>query len=347
METQERKLDHVRITLAEDVQSGITSGLERYRFVHQALPELDLADVNLECTFLGRQLRVPLLISSMTGGATDLEQVNRRLAEAASSCRIAMGVGSQRAALESPATAFTFQVRKWAPDVLLLANLGAVQLNYGLGPDDCRRAVDMIGADALVLHLNPLQEALQPGGDTDWTGLLAKIAGVVRQLDVPLIVKEVGWGISADVACALVDAGVAAIDIAGAGGTSWSEVERHRATTRVAAEVAAHFKDWGISTADSLRQVRDVAPGLPIIASGGLRNGVDLAKCIALGARLGGLASPFLRAAQESTEAVIAAIEELATTLRVVMFCIGTPDLAALAVTPHLVPTQGAQYAAP
>jgi isopentenyl-diphosphate delta-isomerase len=241
-----------------------------------------------------------------------------------------MGLGSLRAALEDPSVAPTFQVRRAAPDILLLANLGAVQLNYGYGPDHCRRAVELVEADALVLHLNALQEALQPEGDTNFSSLLSKIEQVCTALPVPVIVKEVGWGISAADARRLVQAGVAAIDVAGAGGTSWSQVEMHRMVDPEQARLAAAFVGWGIPTAEAVRQIRLELPAIPLIASGGLRSGLDLAKGIALGADLGAMAGPFLKAAADSPEAVVRAIAKVVDELRLVMFATGSGNLAAL-----------------
>lgn len=335
--TSNRKLDHVRINLEEPVDSRLSTGLERYHFVHQALPEIDLAAVSTAGSFLGRPLRAPLLISSMTGGATGLADINLRLAEAAQARGIAMGVGSQRAAIESESLGASFRVRQVAPDVPLLANLGAVQLNYGYGIDQCRRAVDMIEADGLILHVNALQEAIQPEGDTRFAGLIGRIEAVTRALEVPVIVKEVGWGISGPDARRLADAGVAAIDVAGAGGTSWSEVEKHRAPTEHDRRVAGAFVGWGIPTADSLRAARAAAPELTLIASGGLRDGLDVAKSVALGATLAGLAGPLLRAATVSTEAAIEEIDILVRTLEICMFAVGAADLAALCDSPQLV----------
>ena len=227
---EQRKADHIKINLEQDVRSSLTTGLEKYHFVHEALPELNLDDVDTNLTIFKKRLKAPILISSMTGGTEQAGTINRRLAEAAQASGIAMGVGSQRAALEDSSQVGTFQVRKYAPDILLFANLGAVQLNYGYGLDECRRAVDMIAADALCLHLNPLQEAVQPGGDIDFKGLARKIEEVCGKLEVPVIAKEVGWGISERTAKLLANCGVSAIDVAGAGGTSWSQVEMHRAT---------------------------------------------------------------------------------------------------------------------
>ena len=326
----QRKADHIQINLEKDVASSLTTGLERLRFDNAALPELDLRAIDTGLTFLGRRLSAPLLISSMTGGTQAARRINLGLAQAAQYAGVAMGLGSLRAALEDPSLAETFQVRRTAPDILLLANLGAVQLNYGYGPEHCRRAVDLVQADALVLHLNALQEALQPEGDSDFSGLLAKIEQVCKALTVPVVAKEVGWGISAADARRLVQAGVAAIDVAGAGGTSWSQVEMHRTADPEAARLAAAFVGWGIPTADAVRQVRLELPTIPLIASGGLRSGMDVAKGIALGADVGAMAGPFLKAAAESPEAVGRAIGNVVAELRLVMFATGSGDLNAL-----------------
>jgi isopentenyl-diphosphate delta-isomerase len=247
---------------------------------------------------------------------------------------MAMGLGSQRAALEDPALADTFQVRSVAPDILLFANLGVVQLNYGYGVAECQRAVDMIAADALILHFNVLQEAVQPEGDTRWAGLLNKIEAVCSALPVPVIAKEVGWGISEKAARLLVDAGISAIDVAGSGGTSWSEVEYHRAPSAFHARVARAFADWGIPTATSLQMVRKVTDELPVFASGGLRDGIDVARCIALGADLGGMAGPFLRAAAQGEEALDEAIRVIRRQLEIAMLSTGAHNLDALRHTP-------------
>lgn len=329
-----RKADHIRINLEEDVASGRTTGLERFYFLNEALPDFNLADVDTSLTLFGKTLRAPILISSMTGGTSHAGQINLRLAEAAQEKGIALGLGSQRAALEHPEQQSTFQVRSVAPNILLFANLGAVQLNYGYGVDHCRRAIEMAQADALFLHLNPLQEALQPEGDTNFGGLLNKIEQVCKALPVPVIAKEVGWGISADTARRLVSAGVAAIDVAGAGGTSWSQVEMYRINEPALARIAAVFRNWGIPTAEAVRQVRRALPDIPVFASGGLRNGLDIAKCIALGATLGGMAGPFLKAAVVSAEEVAATIDEVVTTLRIAMFAAGAQNLTALRQTP-------------
>lgn len=330
---ESRKADHIRINLDEDVASRLTNGLERYRFMHQALPEIDAAAIDMTLQLFDKALGAPLLISSMTGGTEQAREINRNLALAAQQARIPMGVGSTRAAVVRPELADTFRVRDVAPDILLFANIGAVQFNYGFTAEQCRRAIALIEADALILHLNPLQEVLQPEGDVNWVGLLHKIEGVTQDLGkdgIPVVAKEVGWGISPRAARDLARAGVAAIDVAGAGGTSWSQVEMFRAHTDVQRRVAEAFVDWGIPTADSIRYVREVAPGLPIFASGGLKNGVDGAKCIALGATLFGMARPFLRAATVSTEAVADEIAIAIGQLRAAMLCAGAATLADL-----------------
>jgi isopentenyl-diphosphate delta-isomerase len=329
-QTSSRKSDHIRINLEENVSSGLTTGLESYRFIHQALPEINLEDVSLELDLFGKKLKAPVLISSMTGGTSQASVLNRRLAEAAQECGIAMGLGSQRAAIEQPGLAETYQVRDIAPDVLLFANLGAVQLNYSYGVDECRRAVEMIAADALILHLNALQEAVQPEGDTLFAGLLGKIEAVCKALPVPVIAKEVGWGFSENNARQLANAGVQAIDVAGAGGTSWTQVEMHRAQNESQARLAAAFLDWGIPTAEAILNVHRATPQLTIFASGGLRTGIDIAKCIALGATLGGMASPFLKAANHSVEETVQTIREITSEIQVCMFASGAPDLKAL-----------------
>jgi len=332
-QTSARKSDHIRINLEEDVRSNLTTGLEHYRFDHQALPEVDLEEIDLTLELFGRQLRSPLFISSMTGGTAQAGEINRILASAAQEAGIAIGVGSQRAAIEQPELASTFQVRRYAPDVLLFANLGAVQLNYGYGVDQCRQAVEMIEADGLFLHFNALQEAIQPEGDTRFSGLLGKVEMVCKALPVPVIAKEVGWGFSELMAIKLAQVGIAGIDVAGAGGTSWTQVEKHRAKNENQARLAAAFVDWGIPTSESISNVRRAASGLKIFASGGLRSGIDIAKCIALGAMLGGMASPFLKAAAQSLEDVIGTINAVNREIQICMFAAGVKDLQQLAST--------------
>lgn len=326
----QRKADHIKINLEKDVRSALTTGLEKVHFVHEALPELDLERIDTSLSLFGKRLAAPILISSMTGGTADAETINLRLAEAAQEMKIAMGVGSQRAAIENPEQAKTFQVRRVAPDILLFANLGAVQLNYGYSLDQCRQAVEMIGADALIFHFNPLQEAVQDAGDTNFAGLAKKIEEVCQKLEVPVIAKEVGWGMSERSARILADCGVQAIDVAGAGGTSWSQVEMHRAPDEFTRELAATFVGWGIPTADSILNVKKAAPDMTIFASGGIQDGLDIAKCIALGATLGGMAGQFLKAAAVSTEQAIKMMKLTKRQIEVTMFAAGVGTLEGL-----------------
>ena len=323
----QRKADHIKINLEQDVRSALTTGLENYHFIHEALPELDLNRIETSLSLFGKRLAAPILISSMTGGTAEAETINLRLADAAQTCSIAMGVGSQRAAIEHPEQAKTFQVRRVAPDILLFANLGAVQLNYSYGIDHCRRAVDMIQADALILHLNPLQEAVQDAGDTNFSGLAKKIEEICKKIEVPVIAKEVGWGISERTAKLLSECGVSAIDVAGAGGTSWSQVEMHRAPDEFTRQLAATFVGWGIPTSDSILNVKKAVPGMTIFASGGLKDGLDIAKCIALGAILGGMAGQFLKAAAVSTEKAVEMMKLTKRQIEVTMFACGAENL--------------------
>jgi isopentenyl-diphosphate Delta-isomerase len=323
--TPSRKAEHLRINIERDVAAkGTSAGFDAYSFLHQALPELDLADIDASTEFFGRRLGAPLLISCMTGGTPEARRINRRLAQVAQRHGLAMGLGSARALIESRQSLDTFDARRDAPDVLLFANLGAVQLNKGYTIDECRRLMQLLRADVLVLHLNALQEALQPEGDTNFRGVLGKIAQLCAHAEFPVIVKEVGWGIAADTVRALFDAGVAAIDLAGAGGTSWSEVERHRIAEPWRARVAGAFAGWGIPTAQCLVAAREVAPEKLLIASGGVRSGLDVVKALALGADLVGIAGPFLRAADRSAHGAADLARELIETLRIAMFCLGT-----------------------
>ncbi|MEG3877306.1 type 2 isopentenyl-diphosphate Delta-isomerase [Microcoleus sp. herbarium7] len=327
-QTETRKADHLRICLEEDVQfRETTTGLERYRFAHCCLPELDRAQIDLTSTFLGKKLAVPLLISSMTGGTELAQTINYRLAEVAQEYKLAMGVGSQRIAVEHPQLAATFAVRQRAPDILLFANIGAVQLNYNYGLEECQKIIDILEADALILHLNPLQECVQTEGDTNFKGLLDKIAKLCEKLPVPVIAKEVGNGISGKMAQKLLAAGVSAIDIAGAGGTSWAKIEGQRAKDGKQRRLGATFSDWGIPTAECILSTRAAAPDVPLIASGGLQNGLDAAKAIALGADVAGLARPFLQAAAESESAAALLAEVLIAEIATVLFCTGCANL--------------------
>uniref|UniRef100_B8HRP0 Isopentenyl-diphosphate delta-isomerase n=1 Tax=Cyanothece sp. (strain PCC 7425 / ATCC 29141) TaxID=395961 RepID=B8HRP0_CYAP4 len=338
-DTEARKAEHLRVCLDENVQcTQVSTGFERYRFNHSCLPELNYSDIDLQTTFLGKTLGAPLLISSMTGGTELARIINQRLARVAQEYRIAMGVGSQRVAVENPDTEKTFKVRSLAPDILLFANLGAVQLNYDYGLTECLRVVEFLEADALILHLNPLQEAVQTRGDRNFAGLLDKIAQLCDRLPIPVIAKEVGNGISAVMAGKLMEAGVSAIDVAGAGGTSWARVESERATDPLQRRLGQTFADWGIPTAECLTTIRARYPQIPLIASGGLRNGLEVAKAIALGADLAGLALPFLQAANESEERLDELADILIAEISTVLFCTGNANLTELKTSNCLQP---------
>ncbi len=333
MSIKSRKSDHILISLKKNVVSGVDSGFAKYRFLHQALPEISLDKVNTQLILWGKRLSIPLMISSMTGGTLQAEKINHHLAIAAQETGIGLALGSMRIALEIPDLAKTFKVRSVAPHILLFANLGAVQLNRTYNVEHCKRLVDMVAADGLILHLNPLHEALQPGGDTNFSDILKKIELICKQLNVPVIAKEVGWGISTKVAKQLASAGVSAIDIAGAGGTSWSKVEMFRLKNENERRVATAFDDWGIPTTQSLLMVKKAAPRTVIIASGGLMNGIDLAKCIAMGAKIGGMARAFLKPATISAQKVIDEIRIIEKQLRVAMFAAGIKGLEQLSTT--------------
>ncbi|MFL2651329.1 MAG: type 2 isopentenyl-diphosphate Delta-isomerase [Anaerolineales bacterium] len=332
--TASRKDDHIRINIEEDVQfKSISTGLDNLYFDHNALPELDFDDIDTNITLLGKKLSIPLFVSCMTGGTPKAGQINRILAEAAQRTGIGLGLGSMRVALEDSASLASFQLRDIAPDILLFANIGAVQLNYGVTIDDCRKLVELSGADAIVLHFNPLQEALQDEGQTNFAGLLDKTANLCETLGrdgIHVVAKEVGWGFSENTCKNLADIGISAIDVAGSGGTSWSQVEMHRSSDNSAKRVSSVFSDWGISTLDAIHNARHGAPKVACIASGGLRNGVEVAKCICLGATATGMAHPFLQAATHSTERVLATIGEIEKQLRVSMFCSGVGTVSDL-----------------
>jgi isopentenyl-diphosphate delta-isomerase len=331
--TEARKARHLDVCLHEDVASRLDADWDGVRLRLEALPEFALADVDVATTFLGLGLRAPLMISSMTGGTARAAEINRRLAIGADAAGIAFALGSGRAMLEDGRLRCTFDVRPVAPNVVLFANLGAVQLNYGVAVDDARRLVDALGANGLCLHLNPLQEAIQPAGDTNFRNLEPKIAALCGALDVPVIAKSVGSGIAPSTARRLLACGIAAIDVAGAGGTSWARVEGKRAGDAARERIAEAFGNWGYPTPRATAALRAALPSVPLVASGGIRDGVHVAKALALGADLAGIALPFLRAAEESESAVAALIEELTTTLRIALFATGSRTVGDLRET--------------
>ncbi len=327
--TEARKSRHLDICLEEDVASSQRTGFDCVRLHHEALPEFALEDVDTTTRLFGRSLRAPLVISSMTGGTARAATINRNLAIAAEAAGVALALGSQRAALENGALLATYDVRRVAPNVVLFANLGAVQLNYAVTADDAQHAVEAIGANGLYLHLNPLQEALQNGGDTNFRNLAPKIEAVVKRLDVPVIAKSVGSGISVKTARRLLSLGVAAIDVAGAGGTSWARVEGKRAGG-ARERIAETFGGWGYPTVEAIAELRRALPDVTIVASGGIRSGIDIAKSIALGANAAGVALPFLAPASRSAQAVSDLLDEFITGLRIAMFASGSRTVEAL-----------------
>lgn len=329
-----RKADHLRIALEQTVEVPITStpasAFAAVSLTYQALPEIDRDAIDTRVQFLGKTLSMPLLVGSMTGGTDFAHTINCRLAEAAQHTGIGMCLGSQRAMLERPALGRTFAVRDVAPDILLVGNIGAVQLNLGVTSTQIRGLVDAVGADAVVLHLNAAQEAIQPGGDTQFHGLTEKIATAATAVGVPVGVKEVGSGFSSEAVKKLAGLPLAFIESAGRGGTSWTLIEGKRAETAAGQALGALFADWGIPSVPSVLNCVRHGHGIPVVASGGLRHGLDAAKALALGATVTAMALPLLRAAEESTEAVVRAIEFFRAALVTTMFLTGCQTLADL-----------------
>jgi isopentenyl-diphosphate Delta-isomerase len=331
---KQRKREGIEIPLNNDVQAKTTSTyLEYVKLIHNALPELDYDEIDISTTFLKRKFSAPIIIDSMTGGAPEAAKINGRLGELAEKYGFAMGLGSQRAGLESKELAETYSIaRKNAPSAFLIANIGGAQLAKGLTIDNIKKIIDMIQADALIIHLNPLQELIQPEGEPKYKGVFSKISEISGALDVPVIVKEVGAGISKEVAVKLEVAGVSAINVAGAGGTSWAGVEKLRAEASnndLKIHLGEIFWDWGIPTATSLIEVKKTVK-VPIIASGGLRNGMEMAKCIVLGASMCAMAYPFLLKAAESKEQLFNFADTVIAELKSTMFLIGAMNLSVL-----------------
>ncbi|ARK23447.1 type 2 isopentenyl-diphosphate Delta-isomerase [Sporosarcina sp. P37] len=332
----DRKAQHIQIVLDEQVTGHtITTGLENYHFLHNALPELPFDDIDIGQIFLDQPCKTPFLVSSMTGGADFAKTINRNLALAAEDRGWALALGSTRALIESEAFRPSFALRKYAPTIPIIANLGAVQLNYGFSADECRQIIDYTGADALVLHLNVLQEVIQPEGNTNFSDLLLKIEKLCNELRVPVGVKEVGWGIDGSTANKLLDAGVSFIDTAGAGGTSWSQVEKYR-TTPIKQQAADAFSEWGIPTADSIQLVKPYMKEKLLIASGGIHTGADAAKCFALGADFVGFGRAILEEATVSAERVFQSMEIRELELRMAMFATGSANINELQQTDRL-----------
>lgn len=346
--TRERKADHIKICLEENVQARkVTTGFEDVHLIHRALPEIERNKIDLSTTVFNHKFSAPLMVGAITGGIKEGTKINAVIAEAVERLGLGMGIGSQRAAVENPKLENTFAVaRKKAPTAFLVANLGAAQLNRGYGVKEAKRAVEMIGADALAIHLNPLQEAIQPEGETNYEGVLKKINEIAQALGVPVIVKETGAGIAAEDAKKLEAAGVSGIDVAGAGGTSWAAVEYYRARKKKDSfrqRLGETFWDWGIPTAVSIVEAAQ-STHLTLIASGGVRTGSDVAKALALGAHLTSLSSPILQPATKSPEEVEKALSLIAEELRNVMFLIAAESVEKLRKAPAVITGKTAEW---
>lgn len=342
-----RKQRHIRLAIEENVQSDVTSGLEDARLIHRSLPEIDLEEVSTGIELFGRRLAAPLIISAITGGTAQAKEINATLASATEKFRIGIGVGSQRIAIENPSTAHTFGVvRERAPSALVIGNMGCPQLSLGWGAKEAQRCVDMIEADALAIHMNALQEAIQVGGETRYRGILTKLREVVGGVDVPVVMKETGCGVAFEDAIKLEEAGVRGLDVSGVGGTSWAAVEHHIAKEvgkRDQQALGESLWNWGIPTAVSIVEARR-STGLKIIASGGIRTGVDMAKAIALGADAVGIAKPFLQKAVEGPEALKEHIERILLEFRATMFLVGAKDADDLKRVPLVVMGRTAEW---
>jgi len=331
--SEDRKDAHLRICLEEPIERlGVTTGFEHLRFEHDALPEIARDDIDLSTTLFGKRLAAPIMIGAMTGGTPWAGEINRILARAAQECGVAMALGSQRKMLEAPKVAETFAVRDVAPDILLMGNVGAVQLNYGVGLSEVERLIGGVGCDMFAFHLNALQEAIQPEGDTDFSGLIGKLEELVPQVSVPVIFKEVGSGLSRKTLKKIAGIQFAGLETAGVGGTSWSKIETYRTDSWIQQMTGRRLGDWGVPTAASLKAAVDVyGSDRVIICSGGIRTGLQMAKAVAMGAHLVASALPFLKAAHDGGyEAVVMTIRQFIDELRTVCFVTGSKDLKAL-----------------
>jgi len=336
-EIENRKKDHIDICINKDVQFEKTlSGFEKYQFIHQALPEIDFNEIDLSLNLFGKALNAPIFVSSMTGGLENGKVINENLARACQNLGLAMGLGSQRIMLENPDSLESFDIRKYAKDILLFGNIGAVQLNYNVGLEDIKKIIEQVKADALFLHLNPLQEAIQTEGDKNFAGLLEKIFNLAENSPYPIIIKECGCGISKELAKQLSKTKIAGIDVSGGGGTSWALIEGYRAKNETSLDIANIFRDWGIPTADSLVFVKKQIKNKLVFASGGIRSGIDVAKAIALGADMVGIAHPLLKLATISSKAVEEKLNQFIQELKITMFCIGVKNINELKNTKFL-----------
>ena len=348
---EKRKKEHLEIALNKDVSfKKISSGFEGFSFIHQALPDIDMNEIDLSTEIFGKKLSLPLMLSPLVGGTGKTGEINKNLAKVASVLKIAMGVGSQRAAIENIEVEETYKVREIAPEILLFANFGAVQLNYGFSLEQCNKAVDMVEADGLMLHLNSLQEAFQHEGNHNFKNLAKKISTICQKAAYPVVVREVGFGISEETAKKLLKAGVSGIDVGGAGGTSWIEVEKNRSTSKIFKKVTDDFFEWGIPTAESILSVKKATEYIrkieiksmeskntvKIIASGGIRSGLDVAKAIALGADIAGIGLPVLKNINLSVDKCMEYIREIALGLKIAMFGIGASSIGELKNSKYL-----------
>jgi len=346
--TEERKFDHIKISATQKIQARVaTTGFEDVHLVHKALPEIDHRQIDTSTKFFSHKLTAPIIVAAMTGGTKMAAKINASLAEAVQQLNLGMGVGSQRAALENPKLAYTFKIaREKAPNAFLIANIGAPQLTGGYGVDEARKAIRMIEADAIAIHFNPLQEAVQTEGQTDFRGALAKVREISHALKIPVIAKETGSGIAAEDAIALEEAGVAGIDVGGAGGTSWAAVEYYRAKKardELRRRIGRVFWDWGTPTAVSLIEVKN-STRLSVIATGGIRTGVDMAKAIALGANAVGVALPLLKPAMKGPENVVKELKHLITELKTAMFLTGAKSIQDLRKVPVVITGKTADW---
>lgn len=317
---EQRKCDHITLCLSKEVESSKT-GFDNIRLIHKSLPEINFNDVDISTTFLGKKLNAPIIIEAITGGCKEAEKINKNLAKAAERIGVAFGVGSERAFMSAPHLVDTYRVRDVAPNVFLIGNLGLIQFRNGFGDMEFNRAISEIDCNALAIHLNPLQELCQPEGDKNWKGCINELAEMCKA-GFPIIVKETGAGISAEVAKAVERAGAKAIDVSGLGGTNFALIESYR-------DGVPGFENWGIPTACSIIEVRG-AVKIPVIASGGIRSGIDMAKSIALGADMCGAALPFLKAAAISDIAVEEKLKEFIAQLKIAMVLTGCKNLAEL-----------------
>ena len=347
-ETEKRKADHIRICLNQNAQARkTTTGFEDAHLVHRALPEIDKQKIDLSTTVFGHKFAAPLIVGAMTGGTAEATRINASIAEAVETLHLGMGVGSQRAAIENKKLEKTFAIaRKKAPTAFLIANIGGIQLVHGYGVKEVKKAVEIIDADAVAIHLNPLQEAVQPEGQTNFKGVLEKIGEIAREVDKPVIVKETGSGVAAEEARELEAAGVKGIDIGGAGGTSFAAVEYYRAKgqeNNAQRLLGDAFWDWGTPTVASLVETTQTVK-IPVIASGGVRNGADVAKALALGASLASLSQPVLQAANKSAKDTESIVSFLMEELRNVMFLVGAKKVEQLAKVPVVVTGKTAEW---